>query len=108
MTGFLIWLLCACILLGIGISCFFSEKQVGFWANCSSPKVKDVRKWNCAIGKLLCGYGVFMIICGIPLIFLQEDGASALIFIPMVGLLLGAIAAMIIYTLIIEPKHRED
>ena len=44
MTAFTIWAIVGCVLIGIGISAFFSKKAVGFWANAKALSISC--SWN--------------------------------------------------------------
>ena len=56
--GFIIWSLVGCVFIFIGIYSFFSQKAVGFWANVKMFEVTDVKKYNAAVGKLFCAFGI--------------------------------------------------
>lgn len=66
--GFVIWVICGLLFVGIGIYDYRSKKQVGFWANFDVPEVEDVIGFNKAVGRLFIIYGVVFILIGIPLI----------------------------------------
>lgn len=40
MVGYLIWCLTSCLFLGIGISCLFAKKAIGFWTKSKVVEVK--------------------------------------------------------------------
>ena len=101
--GFALWVLCALFILGIGIVSFFSKKQVGFWANVEAPKIQDVKGYNRAVGILWCVYAVVMIVFGLPLL---EPQTSALILIPILGVVMETIVIMIVY-MKIEQKYKK-
>ena len=44
MIGFIIWVIVAFIIIGMGINAFFSKKTVpfGFWVNIKTVPVKDI------------------------------------------------------------------
>ena len=44
--GFIVWALCGCLMIGLGIGAFFSKKAVGFWANIKTFPVNDIRGYN--------------------------------------------------------------
>lgn len=102
--GFVIWAIAGLFIAGIGVSAFFSKKAVGFWANVNIVPMKDVKKYNRAVGKLMIGYGLVFIGLGAPMLM---DGGSPLIILSAVGVMMETIAAMIIYLLVIEKKYRE-
>lgn len=70
--GFIIWVIVGLLLVGIGISGFFSKKAVGFWANVKVEQITDVRKYNYAVGKLFIAYGVIFILLGTPMLSKQQ------------------------------------
>lgn len=101
--GFVMWLLCGLLFLGIGIYDFFSKKQVGFWANAESPKMEDVKAHNRAVGILWCIYAVVFIVLGLPLLLPQP---SAIVVISALGVVFETIVLMAIYARI-EQKYRK-
>ncbi|EGG92131.1 hypothetical protein HMPREF0491_00158 [Lachnospiraceae oral taxon 107 str. F0167] len=96
LLSFIIWAISGCLIIAIGISCFFSKKQAGFWANVNPPKVKDVKGYNHATGKLFVLFGVLLIVFGVPILF---DKSSVFMLL--------TIATMAVYVLYIEEKYRE-
>ena len=68
MIGFIIWSLFGVFIIGLGIKDMFSKNLVGFWANTETIKVKDVKGYNRATGRLFIIYGIVFIILGIPLL----------------------------------------
>ena len=52
MIGFIIWSLFGVFIIGLGIKDMFSKNLVGFWANTETIKVKDVKGYNRATGRL--------------------------------------------------------
>ena len=77
---------------------------MGFWANAKMFEVTDVKKYNAAMGKLFCAYGVIFIILGLPLMSGQN---SALILISVFGVMAETIAIMAIYIIVIEKKYKK-
>lgn len=104
MIGFIIWAICGCIMIGIGISAFFSKKAVGFWANSKMFPVNDVKGYNHATGKLFIIYGVIFIILGIPLLSSQN---TPYILISVLGVMIETIAFMAIYSMVITKKYQK-
>ena len=102
-TGFLIWALAGCFLIGLGVSAFFKKKEAGFWANAKTEPVTDVKKYNHAVGKLFVLYGVIFILLGAPLLAGQN---SPFILISIFGVMAETILLMAVYTLVIEKKYR--
>lgn len=108
MTGTIIALIIWCILgllfVGMGIYAFYAKSPMGFWANAKMFEVVDVKKYNVAVGKLFCGYGIVFIILGLPMLAGQN---SAWVLLSVVGVMLESLALMIIYTLFIEKKYKK-
>lgn len=102
MTGFIIWALFSCFFIGLGISCLFAKKATGFWANTDRPEVTDIKKYNYAMCKLWCAFGVIMFPLGLPLLDGQN---SSLVIISILGMMFEAIAFMVFYVLVIERKY---
>ena len=105
MAGFIICVIVGCFFVGIGISAFFAKKTVGFWSNAKVYKVNDVRKYNHAVGKLWCTFGVVFVVLSTPMLDGQN---SPLIIISILGIVAEVIALMIIYTQVIERKYRKQ
>lgn len=103
--GFIIWGIVGLIIIGIGISDFFSKKPVGFWANTKTFAVKDIKGYNHATGKLFVCYGVIFIVLGIPLLKGQN---TPYILLSVFGVMIETIAIMAIYSLCIEEKYKEQ
>ncbi len=104
--AFLIWCALGLLFIGMGIYAFFTKKPqpMGFWANAKMFEVTDVKKYNAAMGKLFCAYGVIFIILGLPLMSGQN---SALILISVFGVMAETIAIMAIYIIVIEKKYKK-
>ena len=101
-TGFILWLLVGCALIGLGIYARFTKKAMGFWANAKVFDVTDVEKYNNAVAKLFIVFGIVFIILGLPLLLKTP---SILIFLPSIGVMIESITAMIVYTVVIEKKY---
>lgn len=102
--GFIIWAICGCLMIGIGISAFFSKKAVGFWANVKMFPVNDIKGYNRATGKLFILYGAIFIVLGIPLLSEQN---TPYILLSVLGVMVETIAIMAVYSLVITKKYRE-
>lgn len=102
MIGFIIWSLVSCFFIGLGISCLFAKKATGFWSNIERPEVTDIKKYNRAMCKLWCAFGVIMMLLGLPLLGRQN---SPLVIISVLGMMFEAIAFMVFYVLVIEKKY---
>lgn len=105
MLAFIIWVVVALAFIGMGIYSIFSKKPrpFGFWANAEVFQVTDVEKYNAAMGKLFIAFGVGFIVLGLPLLAGQN---SALIIFSILGVMGEAIAAMVVYTTVIEKKYK--
>lgn len=102
--GFVIWCITGCFFIALGIYSLFSKKAIGFWANVKMFQVTDVKKYNRAMCKLFCIMGVIFIFLGFPLLSEQN---SVWILFSVIGVMLEVIAAMIIYTNVIEKKYKK-
>lgn len=103
--GFVIWVICGLLFVGIGIYDYMSKKQVGFWANFDVPEVEDVIGFNKAVGRLFITYGVVFILIGIPLIPSIFYKNVLLVFIPIIGTVFETIWLMVYFVMKIEKKY---
>lgn len=103
--GFIFWSVCGCFIIGMGIWDFYSKKPAGFWANAKAPAVNNIKKYNCAVGKLFVSYGVVFIALGLPLLCGQN---SPYVIFSILGVMLETIVTMAIYTLGIAPKYNKN
>lgn len=103
--GFVIWLICGLLFVGIGIYDYMSKKQVGFWANFDVPEVEDVIGFNKAVGRLFITYGVVFILIGIPLIPSIFYKNMLLVFIPIIGTIFETIWLMVYFVMKIEKDY---
>ncbi|MDD6057845.1 MAG: hypothetical protein PUB98_06265 [Clostridiales bacterium] len=103
-VGFLIWSIVGCLFICLGIYSFFSKRAVGFWANANTFEVTDVKKYNAAVAKLFCVFGMVFVLLGVPLLAGQN---SAWIFLSIIGTMAESITAMVIYTMVIEKKYKK-
>ena len=103
--AFLIWLAMSACFVIMGIYNIFSKKKsaFGFWANAKVFEVTDVKAYNRALGKLWCVFGVVFALLGLPLLYGQN---SPYILLTILGAMLEAIAAMVVYVTVIEKKYR--
>lgn len=106
---FIIWLLLGIFFIWEGIYCIRSKKDVaiGFWTNGKKPLIeeKNIKAYNKALGKLWCAYGFLFILLGIPVVLCEPN--SPLIIISSVGVVLEAIALIVIYIKKIEGKYKK-
>lgn len=77
---------------------------MGFWANANVFEVSDVKKYNRAVAKLFGTFGIVLIVLGLPLLAGQN---SAWAMLSIVGVMMESIAAMVVYTVVIEKKYRK-
>ncbi len=105
MIGFIIWILISIMFLGFGISAFYADKPVGFWANAKTPEIEDIPAYNKAVGILWCAFAIVFLLLGFP--FLVAEQNSPLFFISVVGVMVEIIAVAIVYSLGIEAKYRK-
>ena len=103
--GFVIWVICGLLFVGIGIYDYRSKKQVGFWANFDVPEVEDVIGFNKAVGRLFITYGVVFILIGIPLIPSIFYKNVLLVFIPIIGTVFETIWLMVYFVMKIEKDY---
>lgn len=103
--GFVIWVICGLLFVGIGIYDYMSKKQVGFWANFDVPEVEDVIGFNKAVGRLFITYGVVFILIGIPLIPSIFYKNMLLVFIPIIGTIFETIWLMVYFVMKIEKDY---
>lgn len=103
--GFVIWCIVGGFFIGIGISSFFSQRPVGFWANVKMCEVNDTGNYNKAMGKLFCIFGIVFIILGLPLLLAGQN--SPLVFLSVAGCMALIISVMLIYELVIMKKYRK-
>ena len=104
MAGFIPWVLMGCVFIGLGVRCFFSKVPVGFWANSRMFEVTDTGKYNCAMGKLWCVFGILFVLLGIPML---ADQNSPFILLSILGSLIWAVSFMAVYELVIRKKYEK-
>lgn len=90
--------------MALGAMAFRAKKEFGFWANVKPLPMKDVKAHNRAVGWLFIIYGAVFILLGLPLLAGQN---SPWVMIPMVGVLLETIAAMAVYTIVIQSRYEK-
>lgn len=102
--AFMIWSAVGCLFIGVGIYSFFAKKPAGFWANAEMFQVTDVKKYNRAVGKLFCAFGIVFVILGLPLLSGQN---SPWILLSILGAMIECIAIMTVYITVIEKKYKK-
>lgn len=103
MTAFIIWALCGVLFLALGIHCFFTEKQVSFWANAKAAPVTDIKAFNRAVGRLWCGFAAVFVLLGLPLL---AHSKVLLLLVSVPGTVLECLVLMILFTRI-EDRYRK-
>ncbi len=103
--GFIIWSAIGGIFICLGIYSHFSKRVMGFWANTKVFEVSDIKKYNHAVAKLFCIFGIVLIVLGIPLLAGQN---SPWILLSIVGVMIESIVAMAVYILVIEKKYKKE
>ncbi|MDD3220809.1 MAG: hypothetical protein EOM34_07575 [Clostridia bacterium] len=104
MIGFISWCIGGGLLIAIGIAAYFSKKAVGFWANADMFEVTDVKKYNHAVAKLFCVFGLGFALLGLPM--LNEQNSLG-IFLSIIGTLFESLVVMAVYVIVIEKKYRK-
>lgn len=102
--AFLVWAAVAAVFAALGVYCLFAKKAVGFWANAEVFEVTDTRRYNAAVAKLFFAFGVGTLLLGLPLL---AGESSAWVLVPILGMVAECIAAMVVYTAVIEKKYRK-
>lgn len=105
MGMFIVWSIVGCLFIGVGIYAFFAKKAIGFWANAEMFKVTDIKKYNGAVARLFCVYGIVFTALGFPL--LSGQNATWILF-SVLGMVIESITAMIVYTTVIERKYKKN
>lgn len=98
---FVIYLLVAFVMIGIGVSQLKSRTPVGFYSGekpFSAEQLSDVVMWNKKHGEMWIIYGIIIIFSGLVGTFLiGADAGWQVISIPMVGGVVAPIIWMIGY-----------
>lgn len=102
MAAFMVWSVISALFIGLGIVCFFYKKPMYFWTVKEVYRVRDVRKYNEALGKLWLCFGVLLELLGLPLLL---DQNMPWVIITLLGTVWLVILLMVVYTRI-EKKHR--
>lgn len=105
--AFIIWALLSCCFIGYGVylMCSNREVPVGFWANVKEPpQVTNVKAYHKALGRLWCGYGIVLLLLGLPFLGVQN---SAGFIITILGTAWASIGLAIIYSTAILNKYQK-
>ncbi len=105
MIAFVLWAAAGGLLMLLGVRALLSSKPAGFWANAEAPKVKDVKGYNRAVGRLFIAYGIVFILLGLPLTAGQN---KALILLSILGVMLETIVAMAVYSIHITGRYKGE
>ena len=103
--GFIIWSICALIMIGIGVWSWRSQKAVGFFTGVKAPEVKDVVKYNHSVAILWFAYGILFEAFGVPLLFFKQNSGEFVI--TFFGTILSTLALVIGYTVILKKHQRQ-
>lgn len=103
LVGFIICGLVGCLFIVLGICSARSKTPAGFWANVETFEVTDVDRYNHAVARLFCAFGVVLILMGIPLLF----GKDAWVLLSVLGCMIMVIVLMAVYILVIEKKYKK-
>ncbi|MBR0462230.1 MAG: hypothetical protein IJJ00_05935 [Erysipelotrichaceae bacterium] len=102
--AFVVWTLVFLTVCGIAAWCFSTDKPVHFFTGASAPDVKDVKKFNKAVGKLWLLYALVLELLGLPLVLGGHKWLSFIIII--LGTVFSSIVLAAAYTEI-ESRHRK-
>lgn len=102
--GFIIWSMIDLIFVVIGISTWKSKEAVGFFTFSEAPEIKEIAKYNHAVGKLWFFFAVVLEILGIPILFIEQN--SPVFMFMIFGVMILVIAIIIMY-LKIEGKYKQ-
>lgn len=103
-AGFIFWTVLALGLMGIGIYAWKADKPVGFFAGVEAPKVKDTKRYNHEVAVLWFVYAAVIELCGVPLLFLEQN--SPIFVVTILGTVFASIAMAVVYTVVIS-RHQE-
>ena len=99
LAGLIIWSTVTVLIIGIGIWSWNSRKPAGFYAGTEPPRVRDVKKYNRAVGILWFAYAALFELLGFP--FLLEKQNGPLFLVTILGTVLITIGLMVAYNRIL-------
>lgn len=102
MLAYVCWSSIGIFFFVLGIYTLKAKKPVSFWTVQQEIEVNDIKKYNCAVARLWFGFGIVMMLLGLPLFAGQN---SPLVIISIIGMMFASIFLMVIYTRI-EKKYR--
>lgn len=104
-AAYIIWLLIALAIIGMGLISFFTKKKKALdFYNIGSFPVNDIRGYNKAQGVLFIGYGGVFAFLGLPLLAGQNN---PYVIFSVLGVMVETIVLMIIFLLVIDKKYRK-
>ena len=103
-VAFIIWSIVAFMFVVIGIVDWNSKTEVGFFTGVEPGKKKDIVGYNRAVAKIWFFFSAMLEIIGIPLLFIQQNSAIAVIVCLLTVALI--IAIMIVYVKV-DAKYKE-
>lgn len=101
--GFIIWCIGGSFYICLAVYIWFSKKPIAFWGNKKMFEVTDIRKYNHAMSKLYCAYGIIFILLGLPLL----AGYSQWIFLAAAGVAMETIVLRAVYSLVIKKIYKK-
>ena len=72
--AFAVWTLVFFAVCGIAVWCFSSDRPVHFFTGSAAPELKDVKKFNKAVGKLWLIYALVLELLGLPFLLADING----------------------------------
>lgn len=105
MIAFVIWTVVVCIFVGIGVRSWSAESPVGFWTNAKPPVLRPevVKAYNKSVAKIWFVFAIIFEICGLPILFIEQNSPFFIVII--VGVMLDIIGIMVAYTKV-EKKYK--
>ena len=101
--AFIIWTVVSLIFLGIAISTLRAKEPVGFYTFVKAPQpeeMKDIKKYNRAVGILWLIFAVGLELSGCPFLFL-ESNSPYFVFIILIVMVMS-ITLAIAYSFIFQ------
>lgn len=103
MMAFIIWSIVAVIYIIVGVVSYRSGKEAGFFTGVEPKKMKNVKAYNHAVGKLWFVFSLLFELAGIPLVRSEQNSPFVLLSIVVVMVL---IIGMMVAYMKIEAKYR--
>lgn len=102
MWAFIVWSMISAFFIVLGVVCFFYKKPMYFWTVKEMYRVRDIKKYNAALGKLWIGFAIVLELLGLPLLLGQN---MPWVILTLLGTAWSAIILMVLYSKI-EKKYR--